>query len=307
MARLNLFGLGLNAIILASSAVVGGGYLAGANAFGQEVLVKNGEKIAFLGDSITQQGAGFPGGYVQLVMSGLEANGIKAVSIPAGIGGHKSPQMLERLERDVLSKKPEWMLLSCGVNDVMHQGSNNGVMLEPYKANITQILDKCKAAGVKVLVATATMIGEDPAGSANKTLEPYNAFLRDQAKERGLPLADLNAEMQAAVLLASDGGKRKGNHLTGDGVHMNLLGNRTMALGVLRGFGLDAAGIAKAEAHWDALPGTGQVSLHLPLTYSQHQALTKQAAAKNKSVQELIVERTMNDLKSTLSESPAMP
>jgi hypothetical protein len=50
-----------------------------------EPAVKTGEKIAFLGDSITQGGANNASGYVRLVISGLEANGIKATMIPAGI------------------------------------------------------------------------------------------------------------------------------------------------------------------------------------------------------------------------------
>jgi hypothetical protein len=54
-----------------------------------ELPVKDGQKIAFLGDSITQGGAG-PKGYVRLVISGLEANGVNATAIPAGISGHKS-------------------------------------------------------------------------------------------------------------------------------------------------------------------------------------------------------------------------
>src|SRR5690349_17494201 len=84
-----------------------------------EIAVKDGQKIAFLGDSITQGGTG-PDGYVTLTIRGLEANGVKATAIPAGISGHKSNDMLARLERDVLSKKPDWMTLSCGVNDVWH-------------------------------------------------------------------------------------------------------------------------------------------------------------------------------------------
>ena len=44
-------------------------------------------------------------GYLNLVMTGLESAGIKAVKIPAGISGHKSNQMLARLERDVIQKK----------------------------------------------------------------------------------------------------------------------------------------------------------------------------------------------------------
>ncbi len=72
-----------------------------------EISVKSGDKIAFLGDSITAGGWGNPAGYVKLVIAGLEANGVKAEPIPAGISGHKSDQMLARLDKDVLSKKPQ--------------------------------------------------------------------------------------------------------------------------------------------------------------------------------------------------------
>ena len=83
-----------------------------------EILVKDGQKVAFMGDSITQGGWGSPGGYVRLVVAGLEANGVKVTPIPAGISGHKSDQMLARLKKDALDKQPDWMTLSCGVNDV---------------------------------------------------------------------------------------------------------------------------------------------------------------------------------------------
>src|SRR4051812_47122584 len=102
-----------------------------------EILVKNGDTIAFLGDSITAQGANSPSGYVRLVASGLAAHGIEITVIPAGVSGNKSDQMLARLEKDVLSKKPTWMTLSCGVNDVWHGA--NGIPLETYKKNITEI------------------------------------------------------------------------------------------------------------------------------------------------------------------------
>src|SRR5688572_21158714 len=55
-----------------------------------DLAIKSGEKIGFLGDSITQQGWGSPQGYVKLVVAGLEANGVKVEPIPAGISGHKS-------------------------------------------------------------------------------------------------------------------------------------------------------------------------------------------------------------------------
>ena len=159
---------------------------------------------------------------------------MKIEVIGAGISGHKSNQMLERLERDVLSKKPQWMTLSCGVNDVWH--GEKGVPLEDYKKNITSIVDQAQAAGIKVMLLTSTMIGEDPANPNNQKLAPYNEFLRTLAKEKKCLLADLNADMQAAVAKANAPGK---NVLTSDGVHMAFPGNMMMATGVLKDLGLD--------------------------------------------------------------------
>ena len=66
-----------------------------------EIAVKDGEKIAFLGDSITLLGIRNQCGYVNLVMDGLARNGVKAVMIPAGFSGNKSNQMLARLQREL--------------------------------------------------------------------------------------------------------------------------------------------------------------------------------------------------------------
>ncbi len=212
-----------------------------------EIPVKDGQKIGFLGDSITQAGAG-PKGYVTLVIRGLEAAGVKAVAIPAGISGHKSDQMLERLDRDVLSKKPDFMTLSCGVNDVWHGAK--GVPLDQYKTNITKIVDTCQTAGVKVMLLTSTMIGEDQPNTNNQKLVAYNDFLKSLAKEKKCLLADLNADMQAAI--AAKGADKKGNLLTGDGVHMNPAGNEMMAAGVLKAFGLSDEQLEKARKSWSA-------------------------------------------------------
>lgn len=225
------------------------GLVLSVTGWAQGVPVKSGDKIAFLGDSITAGGMR-SNGYCRLVISGLEANGIKAEPIGAGISGHKSNQMLARLEKDVLAKKPDWMTLSCGVNDVWHGAK--GVELDAYKKNITEIVDRAQAAGIKVMILTSTMIKEDAENDLNKKLAGYNEFLRELAKQKKCLLGDLNAEMQATIAEMKKtnplpAGK---NYLTGDGVHMALAGNQMMALGVLKGFGLTEAQLAKARAAW---------------------------------------------------------
>ena len=228
-----------------------------------EIAVKSGEKIAFLGDSITQGGWDSPLGYVRLVMAGLAANGVNAEPVPAGIGGHKSNDMLARLERDVLSKKPQWMTLSCGVNDVWH--GKKGVPLNDaaaavegaydekvgergtYEKNITQIVERAQAANVKVVLLTATVIQEKLDNAENAKLAPFNDFLRALAKAKKLPVADLNALFQERIKAENQPDKKV---LTGDGVHMNTEGNKLMAVGVLKALGLDAAQLGKAQEAW---------------------------------------------------------
>ena len=150
-----------------------------------EIVVKSGETICFLGDSITAYGGRFSGGYLRLVMKGLEVNGIKAKAIPAGVGGNKSNQMLKRFERDLFPKKPNILLLSCGVNDVWHGAK--GVPLDQYKKNITAIVDKALGAGMKVCLLTPTVITENPKDARNVRLTSYIAFLLSQIYNKAEP------------------------------------------------------------------------------------------------------------------------
>lgn len=258
-----------------------------------EPIVKDGDTLAFLGDSITQFGKDTPSGYVRLVVSGLEANGIKVNPIFAGISGHKSNDMLARVDRDVLGKdpKPAVMTLSCGVNDVWHGA--RGVELEQFKENITAIIDKAVEAGVKPVILTATMIREDAGNNENKKLEGYNAFLRELAAERSLPLADLNADMQAAVAAAKEAGAAPdngGNYLTADGVHMALPGNIMMAVGVLRALGLDEAQVAAAREAWLDIPDAVHMRISPKLTIRQYNALAEKAKEAGKPVAALLTD-----------------
>jgi lysophospholipase L1-like esterase len=261
-----------------------------------DILVKKGETVAFLGDSITAQGAGSPGGYVRLVESALASQGVPVTVIPAGVSGHKSNQMLARLDKDVLSKKPDWMTLSCGVNDVWHGA--NGVPLDEYKKNITEILDRCQQAGVKVVILTATQIKLPITNAENTKLADYNAFLRETAAARHLPLADLNAAM------AADQAANK-RVLTVDGVHMNLYGNLMMARGVLEAFGLNATQMAAVEARWRDLPDLYQTNTRVKLSLAELARLEAYAAGQKKSVDAVISEVSSTAIDTLLQTLPA--
>lgn len=237
----------------------------------KNVPITSGDKIAFLGDSITMAG-GKSGGYCKLVIDGLKQEGIEVEGVFAGKSGHKSNQMLARLEKDVISKKPNWMTLSCGVNDVWH--GPRGVKLEDYKVNIEKIIDKAQAAGIKVMVLTSTMIQEDQNHDFNQKLLPYNIALRELAKKKGCLLADLNQEMQDR-LRAFPEEEPKGNQLTIDGVHMNPYGNFMMAQGILKKFGLPEARVKEFETGWRKIRGSKRMRFSFKLSLEEYENIKK--------------------------------
>ena len=258
------------------------------------VAVENNQTVAFLGDSITQSGADSPAGYVRLIVSGLAANDIIVTPIPAGISGNNSANMLARLDADVLSKKPQWMTLSCGVNDVWH--GDKGILLEPYKENITKLINQAQAAKVKVLLLTSTMIFEDQSQPMNQTLVAYNSFLRDIAKEKGCLLADVNESMQTFVAanIQAAGGKAPGNFLTVDGIHMNPLGNEMMAARVLETLGLNEAQMSKAKQVWLTFPASSAMDARAMITLQQVKQLSEVAHTRKLSLQALLAELLSN-------------
>ncbi len=279
----------LKRILLAASSVI-----CGAGAALAQPLVKNGDSIAFLGDSITKQGEAKPLGYVTLVIDGLARAGVKATAIPAGISGQSSPHMLGRLERDVISKKPVWMLLSCGVNDAPNGMDNPGVPVPDYEKNITAILDKCQKAGIKVMILTATMIFEDPESVPNKNLVPYNAFLRKIAEARGLPLADLNALMQEAVKSKPNPNR---NYLTVDGVHMNERGNVMMATGILTALGLTPQQLAECAEAWSRLPDGCSMPVKLTMSLNERDRFEAFLDSKGQTAEEALNTMVRNTVK----------
>ena len=188
-------------------------------------------KIAFLGDSITQFGNNFSGGYVNLVISGLQANGINAVKIPAGISGNKSNQMLERLQRDVISKKPDFMTLSCGVNDVWHEiNHENGVEIDRFETVYRMMIEdtKKKFPNIKMmLVEPFVMHGtstdcDDKYGRFTQVFE-YAKVVKKLASEYNIPFVALQKTLDEY------GAKYGTEFITFDGVHPNLTGAKVIA------------------------------------------------------------------------------
>ena len=200
--------------------------------------LKKGDRIVFLGDSITQGGGG-PKGYITLVKKALAEKhkelGIEVVN--AGIGGNKVPDLQRRLQKDVLDKKPTLVVIYIGINDIWHGQSDpsKGTTKEKFADGLKEIVGKIKGAGARVVLCTPSVIGEKTGGTnaLDGRLDEYSDISRKLAKELKLPLCDLRSAF-ADYLKTNNSENKAQGILTGDSVHLNDEGNKLVAETILK-------------------------------------------------------------------------
>ncbi|MFO0967458.1 MAG: SGNH/GDSL hydrolase family protein [Gemmataceae bacterium] len=205
------------------------------------VSLKKGERIVFLGDSITQAGAG-KNGYVTLIRQALTEKhkdlGIEVIG--AGISGNKVPDLQKRLERDVLKKKPTLVVIYIGINDVWHgeKDPSRGTLPEKFEAGLKDIIGKINDAGARVVLCTPSVIGEktDGSNSLDKKLDEYSDISRRVAKETKSEMCDLRKAFVERLKKINSENKASGV-LTSDRVHLNEAGNRFVAEVMLKCLG----------------------------------------------------------------------
>ncbi len=205
------------------------------------LTLKKGDRIVFLGDSITAGGVA-PKGYVTLIKNQLKEKhadlGIEVIG--AGVSGNKVPDLQKRLDKDVLAKKPTVVVIYIGINDVWHGEKNpaNGTPKDKYEAGLKEIIGKCQGAGARVVLCTPSVIGEkgDGSNSLDKKLDEYADASRAVAKETKAPLCDLRTAFVDYEKKNNADNKEKGV-LTSDRVHLNDAGNKLVADTILKCLG----------------------------------------------------------------------
>lgn len=193
--------------------------------------------IIFLGDSITEAGVN-PDGYVTLVADSLQKFEADIEVTGAGISGNKVPDLLARLDEDVLVHNPTHVVVYIGINDVWHHFEFDhvtGTDPDTFEAGIGELTDRIEESGASVLLCTPSVIGENTESDAevNLRLVEYAQLIRRVAQEKEVHLCDLRASFEA-YLVAGNPDKAYHGILTTDGVHLNAAGNRFVADFMLR-------------------------------------------------------------------------
>ncbi|HYG75685.1 MAG TPA: SGNH/GDSL hydrolase family protein [Planctomycetota bacterium] len=204
-------------------ALLVGCILLSCRAVASERLELKGQRIVFLGDSITDGNS-----YPLMVRQALkEAGKDLPVLINAGIGGDTAAGMIKRLERDVFVHRPTLVSISVGINDVLRK-----VETRDYVTTVGAIAEQIRSKNIPLLILTTSVLGKKHE-AADKRLEEFNAALREIAIKTGARLGDVNQRMNAARAAGE-------TVLEEDEVHPNYAGQRLMARTVLDALGCES-------------------------------------------------------------------
>ncbi len=208
-------------------------------------MLQQGDHIVFYGDSITDCGrnrdapagdeAGWGHGYAQMISALLSAKHPELLLrfSNKGNGGNRVSDLEERLERDVLSLRPELVSILIGINDVWREfDSNQPSPLEEFRASYRRILERIVGAGCELILLDPFVLHTKPEFAAwRPVLDPKIEVVAELAQE----FAATHVRLDDIFEAASE--KREPVFWAGDGVHPTLAGHALIAQSWLRAVG----------------------------------------------------------------------
>lgn len=223
-------------------------------------FLKDGDRVVFYGDSITDQRlyttyiesycrSRFPKKNLTFIHSGWGGDRVT--------GGGGGPIDL-RLKRDVLVYKPTVVTICLGMNDASYRAFDQNIYNTYVKGyrHIIETLQK-ELPGVRITLLTApayddvTRTAGFP-GGYNSTLVTYGEAVRQLGAEYGLPVADTNAPLIAALNRAQTADAPVAAKIIPDRVHPLQGGHLVMAAAVLKAWNAPAT---VADIEIDAATG----------------------------------------------------
>jgi lysophospholipase L1-like esterase len=210
--------------------------------------IKEGDRIVFYGDSITDQRlyttfvetfivTRFPTLNVTFVHSGWGGD-----RVTGGGGG----RIDHRLERDVFAYKPSVVTVMLGMNDASYRPFDQKIF-DVYAKGYEHLVESLKSNVPNVRI---TLIQPSPfddvtrkpnfEGGYNQVLKRYGEFVKQLAEKEGAGVADLNTSVVAALEKAKGIDASGAQGLIADRVHPGPAGQLLMAEALLKAWNAPA-------------------------------------------------------------------
>jgi lysophospholipase L1-like esterase len=208
----------------------------------QDFALKDGDRVVFYGDSITQDGR-----YAQAVEYFVATRypGWKVSFFNAGVGGDKvsggwAGSAETRLERDVITHKPTVVTVMLGMNDGSYRSFDPALFdayTQGYRKLVARLKEALPEARLTLLQPSAYDDVTRPPGFTdgyNAVLRRYGAFVQELGQAQGALVVDLNAPLLAALEKVNRLNPTLARQIVPDRVHPGAAGHLILAGALLR-------------------------------------------------------------------------
>jgi lysophospholipase L1-like esterase len=208
------------------------------------MIFEQGQKILFIGDSITDAGRRTDPeengtGYFNLVRSFVLARypELGLIFINRGIGGNTVRHLRERWQQDVIDEKPDWLSVKIGINDVWRSFDSNGdgaVPVDEYESTYRALLrEAVEKTGAKLIIAEPYIIDADRSNPMREMMDQYGLVARKIAAD----FDAINVRSQEAYDRALQ--TTEPAAWAHDKIHPGTPGHAVIAIEYLRAIGFD--------------------------------------------------------------------
>ncbi|HEY3373474.1 MAG TPA: GDSL-type esterase/lipase family protein [Candidatus Aquicultor sp.] len=206
--------------------------------------LKNGDTVVFFGDSITK--ANFGSNYIAALMQLFRENGIMDALkfVNAGRDGDMVGDLISRVDRDVVMRKPDWVVVLVGINDVYYesifmadpalsagsgQQSATRHLIDHFSGNYSTLIDSMRSATDNIAVCTTTGLEGDVGFELTERLAIINDRIRTLAYQKHCNLIDVAPAFRERTAELRAAGHQEEYMLTIDGVHLGSQGADVVA------------------------------------------------------------------------------
>ena len=189
-------------------------------------------KVVFFGDSITDSGRNkldpddLGVGYVKIAAGKLRLlyPDTEFRFLNRGVGGDRTAELLERVQRDVVDEKPDYVVLEVGINDVWCRFSRGEeVTPEVFRSNYLSLVETILATGAKLFLIQPYVLKMADKQRFRPYLERFNEIIYEIAREKDVVLVPVD-EIFMGVTQDIDPAQ-----FSADGVHPTHRGCRYIA------------------------------------------------------------------------------
>ena len=204
-----------------------------------DFALKDGDTLAFLGDSITAAR-----GYTKVVehYTLMRFPERKVRFVNAGEGGDMASKCLDRLQRDVFDQGATVVTVAFGINDIGWGTKADAEHKQAYLDGIRTIIERCRENKVRPFICSPAVTEGDPDKAETEFLQTMADEGLALAKSLGAETIDLQRgmrEVQRKVIESNRTTKPEDQtHLhVKDGIHLTDFGQLAMGYAMLKGLG----------------------------------------------------------------------